>query len=601
MADFNENININVRSDTKQAVRDINAFNESLKKMQSTMQKTEVSTRSINKWVKQLENVANPIEFANKQMDRLNKKLVKAQSGVEVKRITRDQVALMTATGQSENFQSAYRQESGIIKAQQALAEFERRLDPTREKLYQLQQKLEASRDSFVKLASAGENTAGVEESIKKIKGQMQELEESTNKTSSKMSVLWGRIKNIAIYRAIRTLLKAVTSGFQEGLNNFVQYSDSANKTVSNLNASLKQIRNTMGITLAQTLTALEPIITRIADLFVDLLNSFNLAMAKMQGKNVYSKAKKSVEDYAKSLQKVQKLSFDSFETLSGGDGKANVAEMFEDASVFGDENALSKTFEIVFKLGEAFGNILEALGGIKTVVITLIGMGIGKLVTAFIGSLGSIKLGLLNAKVGLQEWNLQCSLAKSKMEILQMSWKTLTVAILSSVIAIVSIVKNWDSMSKQTKGWVIAIASITGAVAALSFAILAATGQWAKAFTVAGGIVTTGATVLTAISGFENGGIPDKSELFYMNENGVPEALVNTGGSQTNVINIDQLSEGMRRGFVQAIYDTGLLTAMQQGSSTIMVDKDVLGRTVAESAGFRNEVNRRNVSLNLR
>ena len=85
------------------------------------------------------------------------------------------------------------------------------------------------------------------------------------------------------------------------------------------------------------------------------------------------------------------------------------------------------------------------------------------------------------------------------------------------------------------------------------------------------------------------------------MNENGRPEALVNTGGSETNVINIDQLTEGMRRGFVQAIYDTGLLNAMQQGSSTIVVDKDVLGRTVAESAGFRNEVNRRNVSLNLR
>ena len=57
-----------------------------------------------------------------------------------------------------------------------------------------------------------------------------------------------------------------------------------------------------------------------------------------------------------------------------------------------------------------------------------------------------------------------------------------------------------------------------------------------------------------------------------------------------------------MRRGFIQAIYDTGLLSAIrEQGGSTIMVDKDVLGQTVASSAGFRNEVNRRNASLNLR
>ena len=104
------------------------------------------------------------------------------------------------------------------------------------------------------------------------------------------------------------------------------------------------------------------------------------------------------------------------------------------------------------------------------------------------------------------------------------------------------------------------------------------------------------------SVGKFEDGGVPNKAELFWMNENGIPEALINTGGTQTNVINIDQLSEGMRRGAVQAIYDTGIVDAIRSGGNTqLVVDKDVLGRTVAQSSGFRNEINRRNTSLNLR
>ena len=58
---------------------------------------------------------------------------------------------------------------------------------------------------------------------------------------------------------------------------------------------------------------------------------------------------------------------------------------------------------------------------------------------------------------------------------------------------------------------------------------------------------------------GFANGGIPNKSELFYMNENGIPEALINTGGSQTNVVNMQQLRQMTKEGFIEAIRETGL------------------------------------------
>lgn len=154
-------------------------------------------------------------------------------------------------------------------------------------------------------------------------------------------------------------------------------------------------------------------------------------------------------------------------------------------------------------------------------------------------------------------------------------------VAIASTVLSIVNLVKHWDEMSDASRGWVIAIAVLTGVIAAAATAYYALTQNWAKAVAVGATVIATGVSVMSALSGFEQGGIPAKSELFYMNENGVPEALVNTGGRETNVINIDQLSEGMRRGFVQAIYETGL---NEKANITIRLDGNINDSALARA-----------------
>lgn len=59
-------------------------------------------------------------------------------------------------------------------------------------------------------------------------------------------------------------------------------------------------------------------------------------------------------------------------------------------------------------------------------------------------------------------------------------------------------------------------------------------------------------------MQGYATGGIPDKSELFYMNEHGIPEALVNTGGTNTNVINQQQLKQLVRDGYIEAMAVSG-------------------------------------------
>lgn len=535
MADFNENININVRSDTKQAVRDINAFDEALKKMQSTMQKTEVSTRSINKWVKQLENVANPIEFANKQMDRLNKKLAKAQSGVEVKRITKDQVALMTATGQSENFQSARRQESGIVKAQQALEAFERSLDPTRQKLYELGQKLEENRQKFIELASAGQNTSMAEDAIRKIKAQMEDLQESTKKASNRFQVLWGRIKNIAIYRTIRRTMQTIVSLIKNGFSNVVKLSESAGNLQQQLTADYNLISTSLGTMLYTLLKPMMPTINSITDAFVGLVNIVNKFIAVLSGSDHYLKVvRKDIQDTRK---EVGLLSFDKFESLSDKDKDEGVAGVdIEEVSLA--DNGLAK---VMSKLGEIF----ESLGGIKALIVELLALGLLLKINKIATALG----GMSTAMAGVT---------------------TAVLSFTAGFLIMDSLLKGLSDTGKIVMGTIL---TIVGGFVAIYTAIQLARNAWTgfgaiALATASAGVALAGMKAIITgaknMSGYENGGIPDKSELFYMNERGVPEALVNTGGSQTNVINIDQLSEGMRRGFTQAIYETGLMDAMQ-------------------------------------
>lgn len=141
-----------------------------------------------------------------------------------------------------------------------------------------------------------------------------------------------------------------------------------------------------------------------------------------------------------------------------------------------------------------------------------------------------------------------------------------IAIGLSSLAFGLVTFIDNLDKLGTTSKILIPIIAALAAVITGVAVARAAAAAGIAApamagitAAALVAGITLAAGTAIGLATGFENGGIPEKSELFYMNEHGVPEALINTGGSQTNVINIDQLSEGMRRGFVQAIQDTGL------------------------------------------
>lgn len=621
MDTLNQDIIIRVRSEY-----------QDLQNLQNKLEQLKSQFKSISKGrvdfglKKMIKTSADPIREATKQLEIAQKNLERTQTKLRTAMVTGADPTTIGALRNNESMAESrlmsviktvehtkeiaieeeritaeYQKQQAYFEklshAQEALNKLMLSLDPVKQKMSNLQNKMAGLQQEFINFNMEGKNTKGTENAIKKVYKQIQKLEESTKKSAGWISKLMGRIRNISIYRMIRSGIKWLTSGVSEGLQGLAIYNNEVNKSMSNINNSLGQIKNTLAISFASVLQALEPTITALSDALVDLINSFNLAMAKIQGKDFYTKAKKSADAYAKSAQKAQKLSFDTFEVLSGGDDKTPTQDLLEDGSVAEDANEMSNAFEHIFRI------IQDVLGVIKQIIQDLKESGILGILLDIVGIIAQIAGDLTHLltpviKSVLEQVQGALQIISGFLKLLtgdfEGAWNLIGNGFASMCNGIIN-------LFVQLAGGIVKLLNLLFVKLNPFFWILKAFGidvgqkidNWTEGW-------SNWRLNWKPIKGYYNGGVPAQGDLFYMNEHG-PEAFVNTGGAQTNVINIDQLSEGMRRGFVQAIYDTGMLTAMQQGSSTIVVDKDVLGRTVAESAGFRNEVNRRNVSLNLR
>lgn len=199
-------------------------------------------------------------------------------------------------------------------------------------------------------------------------------------------------IGRIALYRAVRSAIKNISSAAREGIQNLVRYSAAmnstdaanANRTMSEYASTLQQVKNSIGAAVMPVLTALLPLINTIASAFITAANAINMFFQALQGKGTFTKAKKNSVDYAKSLntasgaaKELQKtlLGFDEINRLndknSGGGGGASgvdYSDMFEEAQVSDKVKKIAeKTREIIEKINEflhsAIGILATALG----------------------------------------------------------------------------------------------------------------------------------------------------------------------------------------------------------------------------------------------
>lgn len=614
MADNPNELELNISVNTSDSEQQLNQLE---KKIDSTLKTISKNLASINK-------IGDKQAYSSlsKSFSEIQKDAIQLKKTLETTNISLPEQRL-DVTKQFEELlakSSRLKKEAGeILKADRAslrldaaeksLKEFELSLDPAKQKMLELKKQLELAETAFIKFASAGRQTeatkSGLENAKKQIVGlkkEMDKLQESTHKSSGAFGKLFGRIRNIGIYRTIRSVMKFFTQGISEGLQGLAQYSGEVNDSMSNIKNSMQQVTNTLAISFASVLQSLEPIITTLTDTLVDLVNSFNLALAKMQGKNVYMKAKKSADAYAESAKKAQKFSFDTFEVLSGGDNKTATKDLFDEASVEEDANEMSKLFEHIIEVIQSVGKTLF------TVFQSLLNSGILDAILDIIEDVASVISDIIVSLI-------ESGAMKSIIDATKVVFNIIG-SIVKALAAMISYLNKIGALKPLLIG--IATAFVAIKVAAIGAAIANAAAfimqnPWlniglALAGIAAIGGIVAGITMLTSnVQGFADGGFTT-ANFIATNENGKREWVGRNAGA-TAVVNDTQMSDimygavrdGCYQGILQAMYESPSASANGTGEFILKVDSNVLGRVVAESAGFRNEFNRRNASLNIR
>lgn len=406
------------------------------------------------------------------------------------------------------------------------------------------------------------------EEEQIKLKKQALSLEKAMKGTGEKN--LFSAIKRVAIYRAIRGALKAITNAFKEGFGNLAQFSDEVNQKMSQLTSSFTIIKNSVAVAFLPLLNAITPTIQALAGNIANIANAISYLTAKMQGNATYLKVN---VDYLKKFNEQSRLlSFDTFEKLGNN---TDVSGMFDEAKV-------SEGFD-TGKLAEAL-TILTSIAGVLAII------GGAKIISHIVD--GSLKAGIKSITSGLKSGYGQIAL-----------W---VAAIGSLAVGIEKVVNNWNNANIE--GWEKGIVIATAAMAALATAIIAVVmavqGLKGVGAVIAMGVGLTGAILAAGIEiakitkpkNYAFGGDYNSADLFYANENGQTELIASTNsGGGGAVMNMQQLESAIYSGMVKA------MASGENGESAIYLDGNKVGTFIAGNNGFRSEANRRNTGLNWR
>lgn len=201
-------------------------------------------------------------------------------------------------------------------------------------------------------------------------------LASSVKQATSSLSQFVGRLKKIALYRFIRSTIKNITAGFQEGMKNLYNYSTMIDgqfaRSMNNLATSSLYLKNSLAAMASPIYEALAPAISFLVDKIVYLFNLVNQLFSRLGGKSTYTAAKKfetswgdaadkavgSAKSAAKELKRTI-LGFDELNVLnspdtSGSGSGSGSGTGLDASSMFEEVEIDSSVSEFADKIKEA-------------------------------------------------------------------------------------------------------------------------------------------------------------------------------------------------------------------------------------------------------
>lgn len=214
---------------------------------------------------------------------------------------------------------------------------------------------------------------------------------------------LLSQFARIAKYRFLRSVIRSITSGFSEGIQNVYNYSKAINSSfapsMDSAASSLAQMKNSIGAATAPLLQALIPVLQTVVNWFITAINYVNQFIALLNGQTTWTRAVYNTTSAYKDQTKAAKsasaavkdlladwdeLNIIQSQNSGGGTGSTSAAEdylkMFEEVSKFD-----SKVREIVDFLKENMETVKNIVADIGLAILAW------KLSSAFTGWLSTL------------------------------------------------------------------------------------------------------------------------------------------------------------------------------------------------------------------
>lgn len=170
---------------------------------------------------------------------------------------------------------------------------------------------------------------------VKNVLKGVKEGTDAVKHSFDKVKKLVDALGRIALYRALRTVIKEVAQAFDEGLKNAYAFSKSSEtftrlaEALDKISSIVGQLRNQLGAMLGELVTSFTPVIENLVDKGTRLANFLTELFAALGGQDTYLQAQaisKSWDEATDSAKKYkqQLLGIDEINNLSAGKGSDN-------------------------------------------------------------------------------------------------------------------------------------------------------------------------------------------------------------------------------------------------------------------------------------
>ena len=221
-------------------------------------------------------------------------------------------------------------------------------------------------------------------EAGKKLREAFDAKRNGVEETKGKLRQLVDGLKRIAMYRILRTIIKEITQGVKEGLDNLYQYSKTFNGTFSqamdSLATSALYAKNTFATLLEPLIISLAPVVEHVVNVIADAIDKINQFIAILRGASYWTRAirvqteyAEAIEDTTKAAKELKKtvLVFDELNLLndptssSSSKGKKvpDYASMFEQVPIENANESIRKAAEKVLAIVEKIKGVMDEYG----------------------------------------------------------------------------------------------------------------------------------------------------------------------------------------------------------------------------------------------